>query len=54
MGVAGFLTTTSMWQPLDCGAGSCVVSCPWIKQCTYAKSIPSFELKFSKSTMVPS
>jgi hypothetical protein len=54
MGVVGFLASTSMWQPLVCGVGSCIVSYPWIKQCTYAKLITFFELQFSKSTIVPS
>jgi hypothetical protein len=54
MGAIGFLIGTSMWQPLVCGAGSCIASYPWTKQCIYAKLITSFELQFSKSTMVPS
>jgi hypothetical protein len=54
MGVIRFLIGTSMWQPLICGLGSCIASYPWIKHCTYAKLVTSFELQISKSTMVPS
>jgi hypothetical protein len=54
MGVVGLLIGTSMWQPLICGVSSCIVFCPWIKQCTYAELVTSFELQFFKSTIVPS
>jgi hypothetical protein len=54
MGVVGLLIGTSMWQPLICGVGSCITSCPWIKQCTYVELVIPFELQFSKSTIIPS